>query len=70
VDVLQVSAEKQGTDALAFLKPFTWQLWLAIVASMLGVAFIGWLLARLSPLGRYEVDIRGSQLTYLPFEPF
>ena len=55
MEPLQVSATKQGTDALAFLKPFAWQLWLAIVASMLGVAFVCWLLARLSPLGRFEV---------------
>jgi hypothetical protein len=53
--MLQVSAEKGGTDALAFLKPFAWQLWLAIAASMLGIAFMCWLLSRLSPMGRYEV---------------
>jgi hypothetical protein len=53
--MLQVSAEKEGTDALAFLKPFAWQLWLAIAASMLGIAFVCAMLSRLSPMGRYEV---------------
>ena len=50
-----MSAEKGGTDALAFLKPFAWQLWLAIAASMLGIAFVCWLLSHLSPMGRFEV---------------
>lgn len=52
----QVSSNQQSTDSLAFLKPFAWQLWLAIVASMLGVAFMFWVLSRLSPLGRFEVN--------------
>lgn len=51
----QVSARRQSADALAFLQPFAWQLWLAIVASMLSVAVMFWVLARLSPLGRFEV---------------
>ena len=52
---LQVSARRQSADALAFLRPFAWQLWLAIVASMLSVAIMFWVLSRLSPLGRFEV---------------
>lgn len=56
----QVSTTKRSTDALSFLKPFAWQLWLAIIAAMLGVAVIAGILARLSPLGRFEVRrIRG-----------
>lgn len=51
----QVSSRKQSAGTLAFLRPFAWQLWLAIVASMLGVAVMFWVLSRLSPLGRFEV---------------
>ncbi len=51
----QVLAEKQGADSLAFLKPFTWQLWLAILATLLGIAAITSALSRVSPLGRFEV---------------
>jgi hypothetical protein len=53
----QVSARRQSADALAFLRPFAWQLWLAIVASMLSVAIMFWVLSRLSPLGRFEVTL-------------
>lgn len=51
----QLLAEKQGGDSLAFLKPFTWQLWLAILATLLGIAAITSALSRVSPLGRFEV---------------
>ena len=56
--VLQVSAAQQKTDALSFLKPFAWQLWLAILAVLLGVALFSNILSRLSPLRRYEVRAR------------
>ena len=52
-----MSANSQGTEALAFLKPFAWELWLAIFAALIGVAFVCTLLARLSPLGRFEVRL-------------
>ncbi len=52
---MQVAKQKPVTDPLSFLKPFAWQLWVAIAGALLVVALASQLLARLSPLGRYEV---------------
>lgn len=55
-----MAAQKPVTDSLSFLKPFAWQLWVAIAGALLGVAAVSQLLARLFPLGRYEVQTTPS----------
>ena len=54
---LQVNNYVQtGSGTLAFLKPFAWQLWLAIGAAILFVTVGLYVLSRISPFGQFEVS--------------
>ena len=42
-------------DAFTFLQPFSWQLWVCLVLMTFGMAMVLTILARLSPLGLFDI---------------
>lgn len=44
-----------SADAFTFLQPFSWQLWVCLVLMTFGVAMVLTMLARLSPLGLFDI---------------
>ena len=42
-------------DAFTFLQPFSWELWVCLVLFVFGVALVLTVLARLSPMGLFDI---------------